>query len=361
MITRGNNVNGDINQFLKNSSLFTGLDESALKDMSRYLRVVTFTNGTVIFKEGDTGDRMYILKKGEISALKEMGLVQRELRRMQPGEIFGEMALISEGKRTATLKAVSDVECIEMQKADFSKLLNENTLFAGFILRLITDRLRHSDEVAIHDILNAYQALIFSLAKLAESRDPETGAHLNRVRDYCALLTDLLAQHPHFQNLITSSFIESIYFVSPLHDIGKVAIPDRILLKKGKLTKKEFEIMKTHTQHGADTIKTVLQSSGQSAFKIAYNIVLYHHEMYNGNGYPLGLSGEDIPLEARIMALADVYDALLSSRPYKPPIGYNETRVIIQENAGIQFDPCITEVMIKNIEGFENIHMKYID
>ena len=346
---------------LKECYLFQGIDEKNLGELANYFRTVRFPQDAVIFEEGDLGNTVYVITEGEVAVQKELGLLQRELSRMQPGEAFGEMALISEGRRSATLRTVSEVECLEMGGEDFSRLLSENTVFARHILSVITERLRRSDETATQDILGAYQALVFSLAKLAESRDPETGAHLNRVRDYSVLLAELLLKHPRYKSQISSSFIESIYFVSPLHDIGKVAIPDGILLKHGKLTENEYEVMKTHTTAGAETVKTVTDACGLLAFQMAYNIVLHHHERYDGGGYPGGLKGDDIPLEARIMALADVYDALLSRRPYKQALSYGETEEIIRKSSGAHFDPDMAGVMLQNIVAFEGIHGRYLD
>jgi len=346
---------------LKNCYLFQGIDEKNLEELAKYFRTVRFPQDAVICKEGDLGNTVYVITEGEVVVQKELGLLQRELSRLQPGEAFGEMALISEGRRSATLKTVNEVECLEMGGEDFSRLLDENTLFARHILSVLTERLRMSDESATQDILGAYRALVFSLAKLAESRDPETGAHLNRVRDYSVLLAELLLKHPRYREQISSSFIESIFFVSPLHDIGKVAIPDGILLKQGKLTDREYGVMKTHTTAGAETIRTVTDACSLIAFRMAYNIVLHHHERYDGTGYPEGLQGDDIPLEARIMALADVYDALLSRRPYKKALSYGETADIIRESTGTHFDPDMTGVMLENIEAFEGIHGRYLE
>jgi len=193
---------------------------------------------------------------------------------------------------------------------------------------------------------------------LAESRDPTTGSHLYRVREHCALLARLLCGQPNYLN-VTPVFVESIYIVSPLHDIGKVAIPDGILLKTGGLSPSEFEIMKSHTTAGAKSMMMVLEYCDNETFRIAHNIVHYHHERYNGAGYPCGLRGEEIPIEARIIALADVYDALRSKRPYKPSLSHREAAEEINNMAGTFFDPAITEIMLAHIEGFEEIDKKY--
>ena len=159
--------------------------------------------------------------------------------------------------------------------------------------------------------------------------------------------------------MITDSFIENIYLVAPLHDIGKVAIPDGILLKNGKLTDAEFEIMSTHTLLGAEAVDTVLEFCDFELFHMAKRVILGHHERFDGLGYPRGVMGEAIPIEARIMSLADIYDALLSERVYKPAFDYHEARNEIKEHSGSRFDPVMVEVMLEHIEKFEDIHRKF--
>jgi putative two-component system response regulator len=218
-----------------------------------------------------------------------------------------------------------------------------------------------TDESALEQMVTAHQALTFALAKLADSRDPETGGHLYRVREYCVLLAKLLRNHPKYRDHIDDEFIENIYLVAPLHDIGKVAIPDGILLKKGRLTDAEFEIMSKHTTLGAHAVDTVLEFCDFELFRMAKRVILCHHERYDGLGYPRGVSGEDIPLEARIMTLADIYDALLSARVYKPAFSYEEAKTEIREHAGSRFDPDMVEVMLAHMDEFEAIHQRFSD
>ena len=169
---------------------------------------------------------------------------------------------------------------------------------------------------------------IFTLAKLAESRDPETGEHLERVRNYCRVIAQHLQDNPTFRSQMDDEYVELIYQTSPLHDIGKVAIPDHILLKPGRLTAEEFEIMKTHTTRGAATLEAALEKyPGTPFLEMARDIALAHHEKYDGQGYPQGLAGDEIPLSARIMALADVYDALTSRRVYKEAYSHEQDQV----------------------------------
>ena len=181
---------------------------------------------------------------------------------------------------------------------------------------------------------------IFALAKLAESRDPETGAHLERVRNYSFALAKELSKHEDFQDTISHEYCRLIYLASPLHDIGKVAIPDSVLLMPGPLSDRQFEIMKTHSALGAQTLDAALQEYPDASYlRIARDIAATHHEKFDGSGYPRGLVGEDIPLSGRIVALADVYDALMSKRVYKDAFSHEVTNSIIREGSGSHFDP----------------------
>jgi putative two-component system response regulator len=192
--------------------------------------------------------------------------------------------------------------------------------------------------------LETRDVAIFAMAKLAESRDPETGAHLERVRGYCRVLTQQLASLDKFTDQINSEYIRLIYQTSPLHDIGKVGIPDSVLLKPGRLSDREFEIMKEHTTIGAQTLNAALQQfPGIDFLEMARDIALTHHERWDGSGYPRKLAGEQIPLCGRIMALADVYDALTSKRVYKAAYGHEIARAIIVDEIGRQFDPDVVQ------------------
>lgn len=196
---------------------------------------------------------------------------------------------------------------------------------------------------------------IFALARLAESRDLETGEHLERVRSYCSLLAHTLRHNGRCTDTIDDDFIQLIYETSPLHDIGKVAVPDRILQKPGKLTFEEFEVMKTHVERGAETIEAMRDEYPNAKFlNMAYNIIMYHHEKFDGSGYPRGLAGTQIPLCARIMAVADVYDALTSARVYKEAYSHEKAKSIIVSEAGKHFDPDIVDAFLACEEQFRN-------
>lgn len=194
---------------------------------------------------------------------------------------------------------------------------------------------------------------LFALAKLAESRDWETGAHLERMRNYCRILAHDLSQQPDFAGEVTAEFVRLIYQVSPLHDIGKVGIPDSILLKPGRLSDHEFALMKKHTIIGARTLNAALRQHPRAKFlRMARDIALTHHEHFDGTGYPHGKAGTNIPLCGRIAALADVYDALTSKRVYKEQFSHEVARSIIISGTGTHFDPAIVQAYLRSEEQF---------
>lgn len=346
---------------LGRSRLFRGMDSEVLNRIALHFEPVSFVAGQVVFKEGDPGDSLLIIGDGEVEVTKFVGQSPHVLSRLGPGEHVGEMALISNQRRSATVRAVNAFHGLILRQTAFDALLDDEPRFAREMLRAISERLRRTDETALEQMVTAHQALTFSLARLADSRDPETGGHLFRVREYCTLLSDLLRAHPKFAPFITDEFIQNIYLVAPLHDIGKVAIPDGILLKPGKLTDAEFEIMSTHTTLGAQAVDTVLEFCDFELFRMAKRVILCHHERYDGKGYPRRLEGDEIPLEARIMTLADIYDALLSERVYKPAFTYAQAKSEIAAYAGTRFDPEIVAVMLANLDRFEAVHQKFAE
>ncbi len=223
----------------------------------------------------------------------------------------------------------------------------------------------HPDELMLrikagHRLLKmeSHEALIFAMAKLAEYRSAETGFHLERVLHYTRTIGRDLAVHvPELG--INAAEAEEIARLSPLHDIGKVAISDSILHKPDLLTPEEFEQMKAHTTIGGDLIKSLYFKTGSPYLKYAYEIVLFHHERWNGKGYPQGLSGEQIPLCARIVALADAYDAISSRRCYKDALPHKKVKEIILHERGRHFDPTIVEAFLRQEKTFMAIREKY--
>lgn len=204
--------------------------------------------------------------------------------------------------------------------------------------------------------LETCELAIFALAKLAESRDFETGTHVERVQRYARLLAEQLATTEKYKGLIDEDYIRLIHQTTPLHDIGKVGIPDAILLKPGKLDADEMKIMQTHAELGAKTLDAALERFPNARFlQMARNIAATHHEKYDGSGYPHGLAGDQIPLCGRIVALADVYDALTSRRVYKPAIPHQQARAIILRESGGHFDPDIVAAFVAREAGFVEI------
>ncbi len=203
------------------------------------------------------------------------------------------------------------------------------------------------------EIVETRDVAVFALAKLADSRDPETGAHLERMREYSQILAEQLSQNVLYTQQIDHQFLEDLYRSSPLHDVGKVGIPDAILQKPGRLTKEEFEIMTHHTVIGADALEEAAGRSESGGFlNMAIDVARYHHEHFNGRGYPDGLAGSHIPLAARIVALADVYDALTSVRVYKKAFKPEKAKAMIVELRSRQFDPEVVDAFLIRYDDF---------
>ena len=211
-------------------------------------------------------------------------------------------------------------------------------------------------------VSSAHEGIIQSLSSMSEFRDPETGAHIQRTQNYVKALAQQLQSHPKYHKKLTDEVIDLFFKAAPLHDIGKVGIRDHILLKAGSLNEEEFEIMKSHPQIGAKIIQSVAKQSGMNLFmQIAHQICLSHQEKWDGSGYPQGLSGEQIPLVARLMALADVYDALISKRVYKPAFSHQKAISIIRKGNNAHFDPVVVEAFEVIHEQFRDIALCFLD
>ncbi len=210
--------------------------------------------------------------------------------------------------------------------------------------------------------LESRDLTIFALAKLAETRDTDTGLHLERIREYCQVLADEISSWEKYQAVVDGDFIQLLYQTSPLHDIGKVGIEDRVLLKPGKLTPEEFEIMKQHTSLGGQTLESLACRYPEAHFlQMAADIALTHHERYDGTGYPHGLAGEAIPLCGRITAVADVYDAVTTKRVYKPALSHQAAKELIVQGRGTQFDPDMVDAFLAREAEFDEIRRAQAD
>ncbi len=227
----------------------------------------------------------------------------------------------------------------------------------------------HHTNLMIETLLKRTQELqrtqdvtIMSLASLAETRDNETGAHIRRTQRYVRALAEQLRDHPGFSGELDDESIELLYKSAPLHDIGKVGIPDRILLKAGKLDAEEFTIMKTHAELGGEALKVAEEGLGSTSFlKYAREIANTHHEKWNGKGYPKGLKGNEIPIAGRLMAVADVYDALISKRVYKEAFSHQKAMDILREGRGEHFDPDVLDALLAIEPEFVKIAKEYAE
>lgn len=222
--------------------------------------------------------------------------------------------------------------------------------------------LEHLVNEQVQKIAAAQFSTLFAMSKLAESRDPETGKHLERIREYCKALAENMASAGPYRHLINVGYVANLYSASPLHDIGKVGIPDRILQKPGKLDADEWKIMQTHASIGADTLRAVLGHHPDNQFlHIGIEIAEGHHEKWDGSGYPFGLRGQEIPLSARILALADVYDALTTQRCYKPPFPHDQVTEMIVAQSGKHFDPVVVSAFETLTQDFNLIRTFHSD
>jgi PAS domain S-box-containing protein len=275
------------------------------------------------------------------------------LRQLAGGGPIQGMQLNLRNTRGESLEVELSASRVEIDAASYFQLILRDISATKKIERNLLDSERL--------IGTSRQAAIFGLARLAECRDGDTGLHLSRIRAYTHILAEELAKLPEFSSLITRRFVGEIGHSAVLHDIGKVGIPDAILQKPGKLTKEEFELMKKHTIFGSDVLALADEETDNLSFlNLGRQIVRSHHERWDAGGYPDGLSGAEIPLAARIIALADVYDALTSHRVYKPPFSHEESKAIIAEESGKQFDPRVVNAFLSREEDFKKARMNLL-
>ena len=230
-------------------------------------------------------------------------------------------------------------------------------------LRIANQYLEVAVAARTSELTNLQEMTVLALASLAETRDTETGNHLRRTQHYMRALGQHLQTHPRYADHLDEGMISLLFKCAPLHDIGKVGIPDRILLKNGRYTPEEFEIMKTHPTLGRDAIVRAQALSGQrmNFLEVAKEIVYSHHEKWDGSGYPQGLAGEAIPLAARLMAVADVYDALISHRIYKSGMTHARAMQLIADGRGTHFDPDVVDAFVALGPTFEAISVRFAD
>lgn len=247
-------------------------------------------------------------------------------------------------------------EGIVRHRQKVTRQLNEDRL------RFAHDSVQGFNAVLEERLRQAQYAVVLSLAKLAEERDSCTGMHLERVSALCRILAQACLDNGKFTDEVDAHFIDDIERCAPLHDIGKVGIPDSILLKPGKLTEEDWEVMRTHPQIGAQTLEAIIASMpGMSFLTMGRDVALAHHEFWDGSGYPRGLVGEATPLAARILKIADCYDALTTERPYKHAWTSEDAFAHIIERAGTEFDPTLVHLMQIVAEEFHAVRLRLAD
>jgi len=277
---------------------------------------------------------------------------------------------------TALTRTEDESSGFEAGGADFiHKPFNPTTVLARVRTHL---QLKQAEDLLLHhnaqlsgelearrrEVERLRDTTLFVMVGLAEFRDADTGNHIQRTQEYVRTLARWIAAQPDGPADLTEFAIHELAKAAPLHDIGKVAIPDGILLKPGRLSEDEWRIMKTHAEHGADLLQRAIDRLGDDAgLMLTYGkqIARHHHEKWDGSGYPDGLAGEAIPLSARMMAVADVYDALISVRPYKQAMTHNEALAFIRDGSGSHFDPRVVEGLEACVGEFRQIASRWAD
>jgi len=268
---------------------------------------------------------------------------------------------------TAMIEAGDEAKGLSLGALDyitkpFKPSLVKSRVQNHLLLKRHQDHLEELVRQRTRELELTQEVTIESMAALAEYRDPETGGHIKRTQNYIKVLAGRMKDHPKFEAFLDDETIELLYKSAPLHDIGKIAIKDHILLKQGKLTDEEFEAMKNHAIYGRDAIRAAVKKLGRDSFlRYAEEIAYTHQEKWDGSGYPQGLKNGEIPISGRLMALADVYDALISKRVYKPPFTHSKAVAIIEEGRGSHFDPDIVDIFLELHENFRQIALEHAD
>lgn len=335
-------------EILLNKDTIYNLDEFSLKEVSES-KSVLYINDLFDYyqKHANSLSTKLLLEEGMQSSLV-LPLIVNDVTR-------GFLIFASEQKDAFKNDRINFLESISGQIAfsvERGELLNE--------IEEHTKNLEILVDIRTKEILKTQKTTIFALSKLAETRDPETGDHLERIRNYCVLIAQIIKySSKKLENILTNQYLRDLFDSSILHDIGKVGIPDGILLKEGFLTTTEFDIMKTHTTIGYMALKSASHDLGEDSFlRMAMDVTLFHHERWDGSGYPTGLREVQIPLSARIVAIADVYDALTSRRPYKEAYSHEKTLEIIK-NESFKFDPELFNIFCDNAHEFNKIRIRF--
>ena len=333
---------------LGRAEMLEALPKAALRDLAGRARRRRFKAGQVVFNEGDTGNSLHIVRRGHLKVVRPTHDDRLVLDRIEPGQAFGELAVLNSAPRLASVIAIEDCETIEVSKHEFERVIDAHPgavrRMLGGLARSLTlakeDVARQNShlEAAVRertaDLRDSQLEVVRRLSQAAESRDQATGLHITRMSRLCSRLALAAGASPDMAEMLLNA--------APMHDVGKIGIPDQILLKPGKLDADEWEVMKSHAAIGAE----LLAGSRSPVVRMGELISLTHHERWDGSGYPRGLKGDEIPFAARITAVCDVFDALVSERPYKDPWTLEAALEEIKEASGTHFDPELVEVFV---------------
>jgi response regulator RpfG family c-di-GMP phosphodiesterase len=334
---------------LASVALLAGLDPDQLERLSADAVVTAYAPGDVIFRTGDLSNALQVLRKGRVKTLNQRdGRADLVLSTVSPGASIDELEILAGAPHSTTAIALEPAEVIAVGKEEIDSILDSDPKAMRSMLAALSNALTSSKEelatresmmdlkveMRSRELRETRLEVIRRLSRAAEFRDDDTGMHISRMSRYSVLI----AKSAGF----SESECDLLLNAAPMHDIGKIGIPDGVLLKPGKLDGDEWEIMQSHTILGA----RILEGSNTPIMKMACAIALSHHEKWNGAGYPEGRSGEDIPIMARVCAIADVFDALTSERPYKKAWTIEDAIGLITEEAGKHFDPNLVPAFL---------------
>jgi len=328
--------------------MFRSLPDDAIAALSERAVLRRLDAGEVVFEEGDLGESLFVVREGMLKVVRPALGQSLVLDRLGPGRAFGEVAVLNETPRLASVISVEPSQVVEIAKADLDEVLEANPLavrlMLGSLARSLTlakeelarhnNRLEHEVRRRTADLHESQLEVVRRLGRAAESRDYGTGMHITRMSRIAHLIARAARMDP--------DECELLLHAAPMHDIGKIGIPDAILLKPGPLDPDEWEEMKRHTTIGAG----LLAGSHSPVVQLGEVIALTHHERWDGSGYPHGLAGDAAPLVGRISAIADVFDALISERPYKDAWDHQSAANEIASQAGRQFDPELVDLFL---------------